>query len=205
MASHLIRRRTTDVIAALPVGGVVGAGLGGDAAEGEQVLGLRPALDVQGVVVGDDADEPVVGIDDRDGDQVVAADLVDDLLLVLVDAGEDRLVLHDPFDAGHRGGQDQPLQGDLADQLVVGADDVAGVDRLAVGGLAAEAVQGVAGGQLGGERGVIGGHDGAGGPRLVAGQAADVLALGVGQLAEDRLDELRHRAGGRGWPGRRGP
>ena len=58
---------------ALPVGGVVGLGVGGDAAEGEDVLGLLLAEDVHRVVVGDDPDEHVVGVDDRDGDQVVLA------------------------------------------------------------------------------------------------------------------------------------
>ena len=44
---------------ALPVRRGVGLGVGGDAAELEDVLGLLLAEDVHGVVVGDDADEPV--------------------------------------------------------------------------------------------------------------------------------------------------
>ena len=134
----------------LPVGGIVGLGVGRHAAEGQEVLGLLPALDVEGVVVGDDADEHVAGVDDGQGDQVVLADLSDDVLLMLVDAGRDRLALHDPLDAGVGAGQDERLERDLAEELVAGVDDVAVVDRLAVGGLAAEAVDRLACGEVGG-------------------------------------------------------
>ena len=58
---------------ALPVGGLVGLGVARDAAEGEDVLGLLLAEDVHRVVVGDDPDEHVGGVDDGDGDQVVLA------------------------------------------------------------------------------------------------------------------------------------
>ncbi len=85
---------------ALPVGLLVGLGIARDAAEGEDVLGLLLAEDVHRVVVGDDAQELVGGVDDGDGDQVVLVDLAGDGLLVLVDAGEDDVALHDLLDHG---------------------------------------------------------------------------------------------------------
>ncbi len=88
-------------------------------------------------------------------------------------------------DPGARPGQDQALERDDAEELVAGVDDVAVVDRLAVGGLAAEPVERLADGQARRQGGVVGRHDRAGRPRLVAGQAADVVALGLGQVPED--------------------
>ncbi len=68
---------------------------------------------------------------------------------------------------------------------MVGVDDVAVVDRFAVGGLAAEPVERLADGRPGRERGVVGRHHRAGGPRVIAGQAADVVAFGLRQVPED--------------------
>ncbi len=79
-----------------------------DAAEGQDVLGLLLAEDVHGVVVGDDADEHVGRVDDRDGDQVVLVDLAGDGFLVFVDPGEDDVALHDVLDHGRSARQDQP-------------------------------------------------------------------------------------------------
>ena len=135
---------------ALPVRLVVGLGVLRDAAEGEDVLGLLLAEDVHRVVVGDDADEHVVGIDDGDGDQVVLGDLAGDALLVLVDPGEDHVALHDVLDPRQGPGEDQVLERDEPDQLALWVDDVAVIDRLAVGGLVAEPLQGLADGQVGG-------------------------------------------------------
>ena len=145
--------------------------------------------------MGDDADEHVGGVDDGDGDQVVLVDLAGDALLVLVDPGEDDVALHDVLDPGQGPGEDQPLERDEADEPALGVDDVAVVDRLAVGGLVAEPLEGLADGQVGRERHVVGRHDRAGGARLVAGQAADVLALGLRQVRQDRDRPAPRRAG----------
>ena len=42
----------------------------------------------------------------------------------------------------------------------------------------------------GGQGDVVGRHDRAGGPGLVAGQAADVVALGLGQVGQHLVDEV---------------
>ena len=89
--------------AALPVRGGIGLGVGGDAAELEDVLGLFLAEDVHGVVVGDDADEHVVESTIGNGEQVVLVDLAGDGLLVFVDPAEDDVALHDVFDQGRTG------------------------------------------------------------------------------------------------------
>ncbi len=125
----------------LPVGFLVGLGVARDAAECQHVLGLLLAEDVHGVVVGDDADEHVRSIDDRDGDQVVLVDLAGDGLLVFVDAGKDDVALHDLFDHRRPSRQDQLLERDEPDQPALVIDDVAVIDRLAVGGLVADAAR----------------------------------------------------------------
>ena len=69
-------------------------------------------------------------------------------------------------------------------------DDVAVIDRFAVGGLVAEQLEGLADGDVRRERDVVGRHGRAGGAGLVAGQAADILALGLGQEREHRVDHV---------------
>ena len=171
---------------ALPVVALlVVLGVGRHAAEGEDVLGLLLAKDVHRVVMSDDADHHVGRIQDRDGEQVVLVDLLRDRLAILIDPGVDHVALHDLIDPRSGPGQNQPFERDHAEQLVMVVDDVAIVDRLAVGGLAAEPVERLADRDLGGQCGIVGGHHGAGGSGLVAGQAADILALGVGEVAED--------------------
>ena len=190
MRSQPIRRRKTLDDRALPVGRCIGLGVGGDAAEREDVLGLLLAEDVHGVVVGDDADEPAGGVDDRQGEQVVLVDLAGDGLLVLVDPAEDDVALHDVFDRGGPAREDQVLERDEADQPSIVVDDVAVVDRLAVGGLVAEPFEGLADGDVGRQRDVVGRHDRAGGSGLVAGQPADVFALGLGEVGEHDVHEI---------------
>ena len=175
---------------ALPVGFLVGLGVARDAAEGQDVFGLLLAEDVHGVVVGDDADQHVGGVDHGDGDQVVLVDLAGDRFLVFVDPGEDHVALHDVFDHGRPARQDQPLERDEADQPALVVDDVAVIDRFAVGGLVAEQLEGLADGDVRRQRDVVGRHGRAGGARLVAGQAADILALGLGQERKHRVDDV---------------
>ena len=80
-------------------------------------------------------------------------------------------VLHDLLDHGRPPGEDQPLERDEPDQPARVVDDVGVVDRLAVGGLVAEPVEGLADGDVRREGDVVGGHHRAGGAGLVAGQA----------------------------------
>ena len=88
----------------------------------------------------DDADDPVIVIDDRDGDEVVLADDPGDFLLVLVDADVDDVGLHDVPHQRRELGQDQMPQRDEAQQLAVFIRDVDVVDRFLLGGLLPEAV-----------------------------------------------------------------
>ena len=190
ISSHLIRRRKTLDHGTLPVRGGVGLGVRRDAAELEHVLGLLLAEDVHGIVVGDDPDEPAGGVDDRQGEQVVLVDLTGDGLLVLVHPGEDHVALHDVFDRGRAAREDQVLQRDEADQLAIVVHDVAVVDRLAIGGLVAEPLEGLADRDVRRQGDVVGGHEGAGGPRLVARQPADVVAFGLGEVGQHDVHEL---------------
>ena len=86
--------------------------------------------------------------------------------------------------------EDQVLERDEADQPAIVVDDVAVIDRLAVGGLVAEPLEGLADGDVGRQGDVVGRHDRAGGSGLVAGQPADVLALGLGEVGKHDVDEV---------------
>ena len=140
--------------------------------------------------MGDDADEHVGRVDHGDGEQVVLVDLAGDRFLVLVDPREDDVALHHVFDHGRPARQDQPLERDESDQPALVIDDVAVVDRFAVGGLVAQEIEGLADGDVRGQRHVVGRHGGAGGAGLIAGQAADILALGLGQERQHRVDHV---------------
>ena len=74
--------------------------------------------------MGDDADDPVVRVDDRQGDAVVTRDLVGDLFLILVYPHRERIALHDLFDPGRGRDEDQILQADRTDQLTVRIDHI---------------------------------------------------------------------------------
>ena len=146
--------------------------------------------DVHGVVVGDDADEPASGVDDRQCQQVVLVDLASDGFLVLVQAAEDDIALHDVFDQGGPARQDQVLERDEADQPSIMVHDVAVIDGLAIGRLVAQAVKGLTHGDVRRQGDVVGGHDRAGGSGLIARQPANVLAFGLGEVGEHDIDEL---------------
>jgi hypothetical protein len=105
-------------------------------------------------------------------------------------SGKRDVALHDVLDPGQGPGEDQALERDEPDEPALGVDDVAVIDRLAVGGLVAEPLQGFANDQVGRERDVVGRHDRAGSPGLVTGQAADVLAFGLRQVGQDVVDML---------------
>ena len=115
--------------------------------------------------------------------------------LVFVDPGEDDVALHDVFDHGRSARQDQPLERDESDQPALVIDDVAVIDRLAVGRLVAKQLECLADGDVRRQRDVVGRHGRAGGAGLVAGQAADIFALGLGQERQHRVDARPRRGG----------
>ena len=86
--------------------------------------------------------------------------------------------------------EDQLLERDETDQPSLVIDDVAVIDRLAVGGLVAEPLEGFADGDVRRQGDVVGRHDRAGGAGLIAGQPADVFALGLGQERKHGVDDV---------------
>ncbi len=148
------------------------------------------AQNIHGVVMGDDAQEHVGRVDHGDGEQVVFIDLAGDGFLVFVDARQDDVALHHVFDDGRPARQDQPLQRDESDQPALVIDDIAIVDRFAVGSLVAQELECLADGDVWRQRDVVGCHGGACGAGLITAQAADILALGLGQEGEHRVDDV---------------
>ena len=68
--------------------------------------------------------------------------------------------------------------------------DIAVIDGLAIGRFVAEAIEGLAHGDVGRQGDVVGGHDRAGGSGLVAGQPANIVALGLGEVGKHDIDEV---------------
>jgi ribosome-interacting GTPase 1 len=73
-------------------------------------------LDTGGI---DDADESVVVVDDGDGEEVVAGELLHHLVARLLDADADRVLLHEVADEGIRAGEDQVAKRNEADQMAI--------------------------------------------------------------------------------------
>ena len=95
-----------------------------DASEPVDVLGRFVFDDVDHVVDGNGADQPVLIIDDRDREQVVVGDILGHLFLIRVDPGADQVGGHDALQRRLSGHQQQTAQGDDPDQMPSLIDDV---------------------------------------------------------------------------------
>ena len=95
--------------------------------------------------------------------------------------------VHDRLDPGLAAGEEQVAERDDAEQPVVAGGDEGGVDRLGVDGLPAQRLERLGRGHVRPEEGVVRGHDRADGALGPGGEAAEVVALGLGEDAEQRL------------------
>ena len=164
---------------ALPIRFLVGLGVLGDTAEREDVLGLFAPENIERVVVGDDPQKHILRVDDGNGDQVVLANLAGDAFLILVDPSDDHVALHDVLDLGRGAREDQSLERNEADEVTLIVDNVTVIDGLAVGGFVAKVFEGLADVDVARQGDVVGRHRRAGGPRLVACEPPEVVALGL--------------------------
>ena len=105
-------------------GGVRDPLVTGHAGQPIQVFGGLVLDDVDDVVDRDDADELVLLVDDRHGEQVVRRDLPRDFFLVGVDADADELGRHDALERRLRRDEQQAAQRGDADQVAARIDDV---------------------------------------------------------------------------------
>ena len=147
------------------------------------VLGRLVLHDVHRVVEGDDADQPVLGVHDRQGKEVVFGEHLRDLLLIVERVDRNDMLKHDRFDRGRVIlAQKQILDRDKADQLA-SAGDIAGVDGLFVDAGTADAEDGFLHRHIRPQGHIFRRHDGAGGVFGVAQDLIDLLAhvrLGLG-------------------------
>ena len=95
-----------------------------------KVLGLLLLEDLHGIVDRDDSDQAVLGVDDRQRQQVGLADQACSLFLVRVDAGREDLGVHQVADQCLGIGQDQVAQAERPDQAAMVVGDGERVDRL---------------------------------------------------------------------------
>ncbi len=158
------------------------------------VLGRLVAQNVDDVVDGDDAHQPVSIVHDRHRQQVVLLDHLGHLLLVDVGAHADDVADHDILERLARRDHEQLAQGEDADQVAVVVGDVDVEDHLHVFGL----LQG--GNRLAdqlvlAQRENLGGHDAAGGLFAVLEQLLDLLGVLVLHDMKDLFgDFFRHVA-----------
>ena len=184
-------------------------------ADGPHAVGVLGRLldDVlQHVVGGDDADEPAVRVHDGHGDEVVLAEQLGDGLAVLGVLDRHHLGFHERRDRRGPGVHDEVAQRDDALEPALVVHDVGVVDRLAVGCLEAQALEGVLRGDLVRQPGVIRRHQRPGRVLRVLDELDDVAAVGLvhepqevvahgyGEFAQEvgavvvrhLLDEVRH-------------
>ena len=104
----------------------------GDAGQAVDVLGRLVLDDVDDVVDGDDADELVLFVDDRDREQVVRRDQPRDFFLVGVGPHAGQIGRHDPLQRRRRRHEQEPAQRHDADEVAARVDDVEVEDHLDV-------------------------------------------------------------------------
>jgi hypothetical protein len=85
--------------------------------------------DVEDIVRRHDAAHAALGIDDREGPQVMSREQACDFLLIQVFGHSDDVASHRAFDRLLVGCEEELLEGDRAEQALVGPDDVGVVDR----------------------------------------------------------------------------
>jgi hypothetical protein len=141
------------------------------------------------VVVRDDSHEAVLLVHHGHGEQVVLREPRGNLLLVVVGPYRHDLDAHEVADPHVGIGENEIAEGDDTDEAAMAVHDVVVVDRLALRRLAANLRERLGHGEVGIERGVVGGHHRAGRVLRVAEQPADVLAVGLVDEREQVLHE----------------
>ncbi len=148
----------------------------GHAGEPIDVLGGFVLDDVDHVVNRDDANELVLLIHDRDGQEVVGRDLPGDLFLIHLHAGADQIGGHDPLQRRLRRHEQQTPQRDDADEMTTLVHDVEIEDHLDVAA-ALNLGNGLADRYVLAQREDARVHDAAGGPLVVLEEVFDDLGL----------------------------
>ena len=154
------------------------------------VLGGLFFHNVDGVVYGDDADEPVFGVHDREGVEVVFGEHLRDGLLVLGRRDGNDVRLHDVLDHVVIVREDERAQRERADEPAL-VDHIAGVDRFLIDAGALDALGRLLHGHLRAEGDELRCHDAAGAVLGIAQDLVDHPAhVGVG-LPENALYDVR--------------
>ncbi len=169
-----------------------------------EVDGRLVLFDVEHVVDGDDADQFVEAVADRQGEQVVVPDDPGRLLARGAGAHVQHVAMHQVADARLGFGEDQVFQRDETDQMPACVDDVQVVDGLLARGDLAHVGQRLDRGQLGRDRRELGAHDRTDRALGVFGEALGLPADALRQqgqqlvLARERqtLDEVGAVVGG---------
>ena len=157
----------------------------GDAAERLQILVGLFLDDVDDVVDGDDADQPVGGVDHGGRDQIVLAEHPRDLFLV-VQHGDAAAVFIDQVGERHRPARaQQHVERDRALPVLVGIDRVDLVEPVRQIRRVAHVVDRLADGPVRRHRDELGLHPPAGGVFRIEQAALERVALGRRQLFQD--------------------
>ena len=162
---------------------------GGHAGHFLNVLGGLFFHNVDGVVHGDDADEPVFGVHDREGVEVILGEHLRDGLLVLGRRDGDDVRLHDILDHVVIVRENERSQRERADETAF-VGHIAGVDRFLIDAGALDALGRLLHGHLRAERDELRRHDAAGAVLRIAQDLVDHPAhVGVG-LPENALYDV---------------
>ena len=118
--------------------------------------------DIDGIVYGDDAHQPVFPVYHGQGGKIIAGEQTGHILPVVQRGDGDDVGLHHVAQNGAAVGQQQILDGHQSQQLPGGADDIAEINGLLVHAGAADVVKGLPDGHAGLQVYKLRGHDAAG-------------------------------------------
>ena len=145
---------------------------------------------VEGIVERDDALQPPLLVDDRDGEEVVLGHDAADLLLVHVGGNVDDVVLHELGDGPVGLGEHQVSEARDARQAAVRVGEVQVGHGVLLGPFGADPLERGPRGEAHRQGDEVGGHERPGRVLGVAGQLSQILFSLVGQACEDLLCEL---------------
>lgn len=158
---------------------------GADGAEFMEIFCCFLLVNGEDVIGGDDAEEDVIGVDNRDGIQVVFPEEGDGLFAVLVRVKGDETVVHEAADREIGVGDEDLADADVIEELALIVDDVDHPQGFAIRAVMADMVDDLGTGPVWADADVIGGHEAADAVGWVVEEHGGVAALGVGEEVEE--------------------
>ena len=159
----------------------------GDGSQPLEILGRLRFHHVQCIVMGDNADQPLLRVDHRQRNHVVAGDFAGGVLDVGIDWNRMGVALHQIGDLDVAMCGNEILEPDRAEQMALAVDDISAVDGFLVGRFMTQHFNRLLRIELWRQGRVVRRHQRAGRAFLIGGQLPDVFAFGLRKSGHQRL------------------